>query len=248
MPYPTQEDVYDRICWSADVKDPGVLIEIVMRMPRLKRIKIDRLFIDQFGFDVFGNLRRHGVEIFDDAKISEIPTKLAKVAEVHCRQQPWMLNCMADSASGGPLNDDDKDKLEGLKQFADVCHQHGVRPCAVTVLTSTTPEFGQAKYGKSINEQVLMYVELLQDCGFTDVVCSPLEVPLIRAESRFDGLSLVTPGIKRGGGSNADQARSNTPAGAFQAGSDILVIGRDLTNGNPAENLDSIAAEVLEAA
>lgn len=248
MSYPTPEDIYDRLCWSADIDDSPTLVTTAKSMSGLKRAKVDRAHVDENGFDVFDELRELGIDVFDDAKCSEIPSKLARLALIHCKRKPWMLNVMADSASGGPLTHEDVEKLEGLKRFADICHRFDVRPCAVTVLTSTTPEFGQKKYGKPIDEQVLLYVELLLQCGFTDVVCSPLEVPLIRSESRYDGLSLVTPGIKRGGGSNADQARSNTPAGAFHAGSDVLVIGRDLTTGNPAENLADIVTEVLAAA
>lgn len=246
MPYPTESDVFERICWSADVPDSPTMFGYLRDMSKLRKIKVDRLFVDTNGFRTLADLREFGLDVFDDAKISEIPSKLEAVARVHVAYRPWMLNCMASSASGGLVSADDRDELEGLKRFADVCHEHDVRPCAVTVLTSKKPEFVRVEFGKSTEEQVLFYVELLLGCGFTDVVCSPLEVPLIRSESRFDGLSLVTPGIKRGGGSNADQARSNTPAGAFSAGSDILVIGRDLTTGNPAENLDAIVTEVLD--
>ena len=51
---------------------------------------------------------------------------------------------MASSASGGLLTaetEEDKQKLEGLKLFADVCHSFDVRPCAVTVLTSKDEKF-----------------------------------------------------------------------------------------------------------
>lgn len=248
MAYPTEQDIYNRICWSADVDDSETLVATAKRMPGLKLAKIDRAHVDANGFRIFDVLNELGISVFDDAKPSEIPSKLERLAWIHCQHRPWMLNVMASSASGGPLTADDREELEGLKRFADVCHAADVRPCAVTVLTSKKPEFVELEFGKATEEQVLFYVELLLDCGFTDVVCSPLEVPLIRGESRFDNLSLVTPGIKRGEGTNMDQARTNTPSGAFHAGSDVLVIGRDLTKGDPAENLESIVAEVLAAA
>lgn len=246
MPYPTKSDVRERICWSADVDSSPALLKTALQIKGLKRIKVDRAHVDANGFGVFDYLNEFGFDIFDDAKVSEIPTKLASVAKTHCRHRPWMLNCMADSASGGPL-EADREQLEGLKQFADVCHEYSVRPCAVSVLTSTTQDFGSLKYGKSIEEQVELYADLLVDCGFTDMVCSPQEAGIIRAQRRFNELSLVTPGIKRGGGNNPDQARSATPAEAFYAGADLLVIGRDLTKGDPAQNLDDIVAEVLAA-
>lgn len=246
MAYPTEEDIYKRICWSADVPDLATLLVCLNEAPKLKRVKIDRLFVAKSGYSVFQSLESRGVDVFYDAKLIEIPSKLAALAEVECSHNPWMLNCMAGSVSGGPLEDDDPEKIEGLKRFADACRAADVNPCAVTVLTSKKPELVDNEFnGRTSDEQVLFYVEKLLECGFTDVVCSPNEVPVIRAESRFDDLSLNTPGIKRGEGGSVDQARTNTPAGAFHAGSDMLIIGRDLTKGNPAENLDAIVTEVL---
>jgi orotidine-5'-phosphate decarboxylase len=249
MSYPTSEaEVRSRLCWSADVDESPALVAQAKLMPGLEMAKVDRAHWDENGPDVIEELNELGIKVFDDAKPSEIPSKLEKIAKIHCKHRPWMLNVMADSASGGMLTSDDVEELEGLKRFADVCHQHDVRPCAVTVLTSTKPEFALKKYGKPVDEQVLLYVELLLNCGFTDIVCSPQEVPMIRAESRFDGLSTINPGIKRKPGTNKDQARTATPAEAFHLGCDVLVIGRDLTTGDPVQNMSDIVADVLAAA
>jgi orotidine-5'-phosphate decarboxylase len=245
--YPTKDDVHDRICWSADVPSSEILLEQVGRMPKLRRVKVDRLFIDRDGFGIVHSLRDRGLAVFDDAKISEIPTKLAGIAEVHCRHRPWMLNCMAGSATSG-LTSADADEVDALKRFADVCHRFDVRPCAVTVLTSKQPRFVEREFGRTSGEQVLFYAELLLACGFTDVVCSPLDLALLRSESRFDKLEINTPGIRRSQAGTRDQARTDTPVGAFKAGASRLVIGRDLTTGDPAENLDLIVDEVLAAA
>lgn len=249
MPYPQDEQgVRSRLCWSADIDESPKLIAQAKLMPGLEIAKVDRVHVDDNGFGVFYELNELGIKVFDDAKPSEIPSKLEKLARIHCKHRPWMLNCMASTASGGLLTGEGREELEGLKRFADVCHQNGVRPCAVTVLTCKTGDFALKEYGKSAEEQVLLYVELLLDCGFTDIVCSPQEVPMIRAESRFDALSTINPGIKRSPGSNKDQARTATPAEAFHLGCDVLVIGRDLTTGDPVQNMSDIVADVLAAA
>lgn len=154
-----------------------------------------------------------------------------------------MLNCMTGISSTGRWTDDDPKKVDGLKRFADACHQAGTRPCAVTVLTSKTDDMVAREFnGRTPIDQVLVYVEMLLEAGFTDVVCSPLEVPAIRAESRFDDLDLNTPGIRLPKSDMRDQARVNTPAAAIAAGATRLVIGSDLTNGDDfAANFQRIA-------
>jgi orotidine-5'-phosphate decarboxylase len=160
-----------------------------------------------------------------------------------------MLNCMAGALSNGLVMHNDLNMVDGLKRFADACHKAGVRPCAVTVLTSKQPNVVDAEFnGRDSGEQVLFYVDKLLAFGFTDVVCSPEEVALIRSEERFDGLNLNTPGVRRPGSSTDDQARTDTPFGAFKAGSDRIVSGRDLTKSeDPAKTLDAMVGESAKA-
>ena len=143
------------------------------------------------------------------------------------------------------LSNEDKDKVDGLKRFADACHAAGTKPCGVTVLTSKTPAVVEREFnGRTSEDQVLEYVAILLTCGFTDVVCSPKEVPIIRADSNFDALNLNTPGIRPAGTDAGDQARADTPQAALAAKADRLIIGRPITQGDPAENLAKIVASV----
>ncbi len=247
----TAEAVYDRIIWSADVDDDDAMLSVVDYAPSLTHIKVDRLYVARNGYRIFDELTERGRMAFYDAKCIEIPSKLAGLAETECRHHPWMLNCMAGSVSGHLLDSEDPDKVEGLKRFADACHAAGVRPCAVTVLTSKQPplfeENGEFN-GRTSQEQVLYYAEFLLTCGFTDMVCSPEEVPVIRAESRFDVLDLDTPGIRRATSAIGAQGPPHTPASAVPAGATRLVIGRDITKrGNPTRNLKDIVDEVIAA-
>ncbi len=241
---------YEHIIWSADVKSVDILMEWLDMMPELKYVKIDRAFVDDNGWDVFAQLEYRGIKVFDDAKISEIPIKLAAVAAVHVRKaRPWMLNCMAGSLSNGRFDESSED-WDGLKLFAKTCLESGVRPCAVTVLTSKTRESVANEFnGRTSTDQVLFYAEQLQSAGFSDIVCSPQEAAAIRRDSHFDGIQLTTPGVRPIYSDTGDQARVMTPAMALAAGADRLVIGRPITNGpgTPAENLTIIAGEVAAA-
>lgn len=239
----------ERIIWSADVADEEALMAGLDLMPELRVIKIDRLFVTDIGLGVIDRLNDRGLLVFDDAKIIEIPSKVVGVAKKHLVHRPFMLNCMAGAESSDVLIHEDPEKVDGLKRFADACHEAGTKPCAVTVLTSKTADVvGREFNGRNSMEQVLYYVELLLMCGFTDVVCSPKELPAIRAESRFDGLDLNTPGIRPAGSDQGDQARADTPEGALAAGATRLVIGRPITTGDPAENLKKIVAGITAAA
>jgi orotidine-5'-phosphate decarboxylase len=245
----------DRIIWSADVPDRKAVYDYLDQMPGLMQVKIDRLFSErnkpkkEEERNIILELREErGIRVFDDAKLIEVPSKLEELAKLHVEQKPWMLNCMAGSISNGKIVQVlDEDELDGLKRFADVCNSAQVRSCAVTVLTSKEEEIVQAEFSRSTIEQVLYYVEQLQRCGFTDIVCSALEAKAIRAEPHFRNLELNTPGIRPAGSEKGDQARTGTPMWAVQQGIERMVIGRPLTKGDPAENFRNIVAEIEAA-
>ena len=171
----TEEQALDAFCWSADVDGLDVLMDTIDAMPRLRKIKIDRLFVDTYGPEVFQLLVENYPEllVFFDAKYAEIPTKLAELAKIGCSHRPWMLNCMADCLSNGDFSNADQKKLDGLKQFADICHDNSVQPCAVSVLTTKTDRMTTYQFnGRNRVEQVLFYAEHLVEAGFTHIVFS----------------------------------------------------------------------------
>lgn len=229
------------VIWSADV-DEDTLDRVLVKDLPLRLVKLDRVFLTRGGLAWISEVQDRGFKVFADAKIDEIPDKSFELAKEHLAYRPWMLNCMAAICSTGFAVHDDMKKIDGLKRFADACHNAGTKPCAVTVKTSKTPEMVAHEYnGQTPIEQVLIYVEMLHEFGFTDVVCSPEEVPAIRAESRFDHLDINTPGIRLPGSDARDQARVNTPFAAIAAGATRLVIGSDLTNGVLTDNFQKIS-------
>jgi len=237
----------DVVIWSADV-EWDVLDRTLINDCPLKYVKLDRLGLTKMGLDAIARVQDRGFSVFADAKIVEIPDKVVEVAKLHLEYRPWMLNVMAGVCSSGRMLDDDPKKIDGLKRFADLCHQYDTNSCAVTVLTSKAETLVQREYKTTPMDQVLCYAEMLVEAGFTDMVCSPREAEGIRAESFLDALRLNTPGIRLPGSSSDDQARIDTPAAAIAAGVDRLVIGRDLTNGDLSENFARIAANLNKGA
>lgn len=235
----------DVVIWSADV-DEATLDRVLVEDLPLHYVKLDRLGLTRMGLGKITEVQERGFPVFADAKIVEIPDKATDgLAGDHLVYRPWMLNCMAGISSTGFMVHDDPKQVDGLKRFADLCRAVGTRPCAVTVLTSKTEAMVDREFnGRTPIDQVLVYVEMLLEAGFTDVVCSPLEVPAIRAEPRFNGLDLNTPGIRLPDSDARDQARVNTPAAALAAGATRLVIGSDLTKGDFTQNFARVAANI----
>ncbi len=233
MTYPSTEDeVYDVVCWSADVETEEELNATLDTVPKLRIAKIDRVGVALMGHDVID-------------RTVEIPTKLEKLARIEVAHRPWMLNCMAGSLSNEDWSNPDPTKLDGLKRFVNVCAEAGVKSCAVTVLTSKTEEAVMREFGRSSVDQVKFYTEVLMAAGFTDMVCSPLEARAIEEEFGADAPDRNCPGVEMPGGNSSDQARKATPANALHNGAKRLVIGRALTGPNAAANLQAIVDHIM---
>lgn len=238
-------DPLDRIIWSADVDGMGALLNALADLPDLRYIKLDRLFLtDCATQDAIEMIEARGFRVFVDAKIVEIPSKVEAIARKYVKHNPWMLNCMAGCISNGNLGPDARvgnEEADGLRRFANICHENDVRPCAVTVLTSKTEEIAEAEFGPGTITQVLWYTEMLVRAGFTDVVCSPQEAAAIK-RNFGDVITINCPGIRLPNAVADDQARIATPSGAVAAGADRLVIGRPITNGQLSKVVDDLSS------
>ena len=95
-----------------------------------------------------------------------------------------------------------------------------------------------------LRETVLRRARLASDSGLHGIVCSPLEVALVRPALRA-AMEIVTPGIRPPDWAADDQKRTATPASAIAAGSTKLVIGRPITHADsPPDAFDAIAASL----
>jgi orotidine-5'-phosphate decarboxylase len=112
---------------------------------------------------------------------------------------------------------------------------------AVTVLTSLDPgDLGAIGVAGAPAEQVLRLGRLAVAAGADGLVCSPLEVALLR-EALGSAVKLVVPGIRPQGTAAGDQARTMTPARAVAAGADWIVVGRPITG---ASDSGAAAADI----
>ena len=73
------------------------------------------------------------------------------------------------------------------------------------------------------------------------VICSPLEVKMINQIA--PKLKCFTPGIRQDGNKN-DQKRTMNAKQALEEGSDCLIIGRPITDGDPKKNIQKILSSL----
>ena len=89
--------------------------------------------------------------------------------------------------------------------------------------------------------QVERLARLAVAAGLRGLVCSPLEIGLLRRALPKE-IQLVAPGIRPEASAQDDQKRTLTPAEAIRAGADWLVIGRPII---AAPEPETAAQEIL---
>lgn len=176
--------------------------------------------------------------VFLDLKLHDIPATISRAMEsvaglgvafatVHCGESQRMLEA-AVAGSGGKV---------------------GV--LGVTVLTSVVSKDIAAagfveEFSADISKLVLKRAAMAKAAGCKGIVCSGLEVKMIKKALGKDFVA-VTPGIRPdwNGMSKDDQQRITTPAQAVKNGSDYLVIGRPIRDSKtPRDTVNRIAKEI----
>jgi len=182
-------------------------------------------------------IAEHGMPIFLDLKLHDIPNTVAKAVEAIASLSPAILTV---HAAGG---------LE-MMAAAKAAAPTGTKVIGVTVLTSLDAnDLARTGVIGSPSEQVERLAELAIEAGIDGIVCSGEEVAAVR-DSWPEGF-FVVPGVRPEGSEVADQKRVVTPFDALNDGASVLVIGRPITGAaNPAQAIRDIAAslkkEVIE--
>jgi len=198
-------------------------------------LKIGLEFITACGPDGVRKIVGIGLPVFADVKFHDIPNTVAAASRELARLGAKIFNI---HASGGEVM---------MREAAAAAHavDPNVKVIGVTVLTSIDDTLLDSVGQRGpAGEQVVRLARLAKASGLDGVVCSAHEIGALRQACGKDFL-LVTPGIRPAGADLADQRRVMTPAQAFAAGADILVIGRPITGAkDPAAAARAIAAEL----
>ncbi len=177
-----------------------------------------------------------GAPIFLDLKLHDIPNTVAGGVRAVLPLRPSMLTI---HASGGPA------MIQAARRAADTAGAERPMILAVTVLTSLDQDsLRTTGVAASPIQQTLRLGRLAMQSGADGLVCSPLEVAMLR-QALGSSVRLIVPGIRPVGASGDDQARSMTPAEAVAAGADWIVVGRPITKSDdPGLAAAAIAASI----
>ena len=197
-------------------------------------VKIGMEFFYAHGAGGYAAIAAVGVPVFLDLKLHDIPNTVAGAMATLMRLKPppAVVNV---HAGGGPA----------MMQAATDAVAGRCKVIAVTVLTSLSDDdlsgigFDPAQSAVDLAANM---ARRAQDCGLDGVVCSPVELAAIRAACG-PGFLTVVPGLRPSDTRLGDQRRVATPAEAWAAGADILVVGRPITGAaDPARAARDILA------
>jgi orotidine-5'-phosphate decarboxylase len=228
-----------RIIVALDYVDAKSALKLVAQLdPSLCKLKVGKELFTAAGPQLVEALIDKGFGIFLDLKFHDIPNTVEKACKAASKLGVWMLNV---HASGG---------LAMMQAAREGVAESGFNPrlIAVTVLTSmdqaTLQQIGVTMH---LQDQVINLAKLTQQAKLDGVVCSALEVAILR-KTLGQEFCLVTPGIRPAQTTAIkadDQIRVMTPSEAIRHGSNYLVIGRPITQANdPYAALNNLLAEI----
>lgn len=217
---------------TADANQARVWAEAVA--PSAGLLKVGLEFFLANGAEGFKAIA--GAPIFLDLKLHDIPNTVAGGVRAVLPLRPRMLTI---HASGGSA------MIRAAHQAAGVAATDRPMILAVTVLTSLDQtDLVAVGVAATPAEQVMRLARLAIEAGADGLVCSPLEVAMLR-QALGPAVKLVVPGIRPEGAASGDQARTMTPAAAIAAGADWIVVGRPITGArDPGMAAADIAADI----
>jgi len=161
--------------------------------------------------------------IFADLKLHDIPNTCASTVKAI---EDLKINYLTIHISSG---------LAALKATKKVSTK--IKLIGVTILTSLDNKaLKDIGFNKDVKKLVLHQAKLANKAKLDAIVCSAQEVKMVRKVFKKE---IITPGIRFNSKSN-DQKRVVTPKQAYKNGSDWLVMGRPITQGNIKKNIQNL--------
>ena len=193
-------------------------------------IKIGLQYITQRSPEEIRELSRFKKPIFYDGKFFDIKNTLVESVKS-------LKNLNVDYATVHLLNG-----LDALKAANQASQEISLKLLGVSVLTSFSDEdLENLGFINKVEDQVKRLIQIAMEADLYGVICSPLEIKMIKEIA--PKLKCFTPGI-RIKNTKDDQKRTMTANEAIKEGSDFLIIGRPITKGDPKKNIKNILSSI----
>ena len=201
-------------------------------------VKLGMEFFNSFGPDGVREISKLGIPIFLDLKLHDIPITVYKTIKTLMELDIAIINV---HSSGG------RNMLEAAAKARSEFKDKPTKLIAVTVLTSLdNNDIEEIGYKDNSEDLVLRLASLAKDSGLDGVVCSAKEISLIKSKLGKNFI-LVVPGIRLEKDNKNDQKRVMSPKKAINAGADLLVIGRPITDSkDPLKTIDNILENIKQ--
>lgn len=208
-------------CDFPTAKDCYEFLDKFEDLDRKPFLKIGMELFYGAGPEIVTQLKKRGFKIFLDLKLHDIPNTVKKTMRVLSNLDVDMVNVHAAGT------------IEMMKAAKEgLTREDGSRPIliAVTQLTSTSQDAmrNELLIDNPIDVTIAHYAHNALEAGLDGVVCSPLEVSMVKNACGPEFLT-VTPGIRFADAEADDQVRITTPSKARDLGSDYIVVGRPIT-------------------
>ena len=210
---------------ACDISDQKEVINLLEKIHHdISGIKIGLQYITQRSPEDIRELSKFKNPIFYDGKFFDIKNTLISSIKA-------LDSLNVSYATVHLLNG-----LEALKSANEIAKKININLLGVSVLTSfTDDDLESLGFKNKVTEQVKKLIKIAAEVNLYGVVCSPLEVKMVKKIA--PKLKCFTPGIRMTTNTH-DQKRTMSANAAIKAGSDCLIIGRPITDGDPKKNID----------
>ena len=216
---------------ACDVSTQKEILDLLELIHKdISGIKIGLQYITQRSPQEIRELSKFKKPIFYDGKFFDIKNTLVESVKS-------LENLKVDYATVHLLNG-----LDALKAANKAAERINLKLLGVSVLTSFKDEdLEKLGFNDKVEAQVKRLIKIAMDANLHGVICSPLEVRLIKEIA--PKLKCFTPGIRMEDAKD-DQKRTMSANEAIKEGSDCLIIGRPITEGDPKENIKNILSSI----
>jgi orotidine-5'-phosphate decarboxylase len=229
-------NIVPKLFIAIDQNDINKAKELIQKLaPEMCGIKVGKELFTACGPEIIQWIQEKGFKVFLDLKYHDIPNTVEKACFVASKMGVSILNV---HALGGI------DMMLAAKEGVDKSNNNPYL-IAVTLLTSMDSNgLKDIGFTSTVNKQILNLAKIASQAKMDGIVCSAKDIINIKSELP-ESFLYVTPGIRLSSSTKDDQKRISTPLEAVKMGSNILVIGRPITQAkNPEAVLNEIMNEI----